>query len=120
MNPFTPYLYTKGQSPALDAQFAGARKFGKVRLGTDAIFWRSGLKLYTIPFNRVRRIFRRISSVAAKICCGRQNFDIEWIVLILADGTEVEIHIGDDAKREAEGLLDALKQTHPELEYGKV
>lgn len=120
MNEFSPYLYTKGQNEALDTQFTAAQKFGKVRVGTDTVFWRSGLRLYCIPLNRVQRIFRRVIPVVGKLCCGGQNFDIERLVLILIDGTEVDIHIGDNIKREAELLLKTLQEAHPELEYGKV
>ena len=119
MNEFTPYLYTKGADAALDAQFAAAQKFGKVRVGADTVFWRSGLRLYAIPLSRVQRIFRRVIPVFGKLCCGGRNFDIERLVLVLTDGTEVDIHVGDDVRREAEQLLKALQDAHPELEYGK-
>ena len=119
MNEFTPYLYTKGTDAALDAQLAAAQKFGKVRVGADTVFWRSGLRLYAFPLSRVQRIFRRVIPVFGKLCCGGRNFDIERLVLVLTDGTEVDIHVGDDVRREAEQLLKALQDAHPELEYGK-
>lgn len=113
------YLYKKGSDPQLDADFSAASLYGKVKPGTASLFWRFGLRWYTIPLERVERIFRRVEPVYGKLCCGGQSFIIEWLVLCLKDGTEVAVHIGDDVKKEAEALLQALKETHPQLQYGK-
>lgn len=113
------YVYTKGSDPTLDAQLAAATAYGKIRPGTTALFWKAGLRWYCIPFANVRRIFRRVEPVYGKLCCGSKSFFIERLVLILTDGTELELHIGDDVKKQAEALLLALKEAHPELQFGK-
>lgn len=113
------FLYTKGTDTSVDAQFAASRKFAKIRLGETMLFWRSALRRYVISLDRVQRIHRRIQSVAGRLCAGGKNFDIEYLVLILHDGTELQLHIGDDEKARAEALLAALKESHPEIRYGK-
>lgn len=113
------YLYQKGSDPALDADFAAASLYGKVKPGKQALFWRFGLRWYSLPLEHVQRIFRRVEPVYGKLCCGGQSFIIEWLVLLLKDGTEVVVHIGDDVKKDAEALLQALKEVHPEIQYGK-
>lgn len=113
------YLYKKGVDPQLDAQFLTAPVYGKVKPGAAALFWRFGLRWYVIPLDNVQRIFRRIEPVYGKLCCGGKSFLIEWLVLILSDGSELVIHIGDDVKKEAEALLQALKEAHPQIPYGK-
>ena len=113
-----PYVYKKKANPALDAEFAGGKDYGWVRPSQDSIFWRSGLHWYVVSLAEVQRIFRRVEQVVGRLCCGGQNFVIERLVLILKDGSEVVIHIGDDVQPAAEALLQALKDTHPELEYG--
>lgn len=113
------YIYKKGNDPELDADFLAAPVFSKVKPGSSALFWRFGLRWYTLPLDNVQRIFRRVEPVYGKLCCGGRSFLIEWLVLILKDGTEVVLHIGDDVKKEAEALLQALKDTHPEIQYGK-
>lgn len=114
-----PYLFTKGTNPALDAEFSAAPAFSKVRPGQTVLFWKSGFRWYHIPFAHVERIFRRVEHVFGRLCCGGRNFDIEYLVLLLNDETELVIHIGDDVKRQAEALLRHLKEAHPELQYGK-
>ena len=110
--------YTKGNDAALDQEFQSAVPYSKVKLGKTTLFWRFGLRWYQISLNQVQRIFRRVEQVVGRLCCGGQNFVIERLVLILKDGSEVVIHIGDDVQPAAEALLQALKDTHPELEYG--
>ena len=90
-----------------------------MRPGKSTVFWRSGLRWYAIPLSRVQRIFRRVEPVYGKLCCGGHSFIMERLVLILLDGTELELYIGDDMERKAAALLESLKQGHPELLFGK-
>ena len=113
------YIYTKGVDAALDADFASAVSYGKVRPGKTGVFWKSGLRWHYLPMDGIRRIFRRVEQVYGRLCCGGRNFVIEWLVLERIDGTEVVIHIGDDVKTKAENLLDWLKAAHPDIAYGK-
>lgn len=117
---YKQYGYTKEIDPELDADFSSAVSYGKVKPGKTAVFWKSGFRWYYIPLTEVQRIFRRIEVVHGKLCCGGHSFVIEWLVLIRNDGTEVVMHIGDDVKKKAEALLQALKDAHPEIQYGKV
>lgn len=114
------YRYHKGESAELDAQYKEAAVYGKIRLARDGLFWRHGLGQYYVPLQGISRIFRRIQEVRGKLCCGAQNFNIEYLVLILPEGEELVLHIGDDVKNRAEALLEHLKQAHPEIAYGKV
>lgn len=117
---YKPYRYTRGTNPALDAEFSAATPYGKVRPGETTLFWKSGLHWHAIPLDGIRRIFRRVEQVYGRLCCGGRNFVIEWLVLILADGSELVLHIGDDAAKQAESLLSALRVAHPQIPYGKV
>ena len=44
---------------------------------------------------------------------------MEYLVIIRKDGSELELYIGDDMEKKAAALLDFLKQSHPELAFGK-
>ena len=114
------YLYTKGLDPVLDGDFLAAETYGKVKPGKRAVFWKSGFRWYYMPLENVRQIFRRVEPVYGKLCCGGRSFLIEWLVLILHDGSEVVLHIGDDVKKQAESLLLWLKNAHPQIKFGKV
>ena len=112
-------MYTAGRDAALDADFDAARTCGKVKQGKDALFFKTGFRWYAVPFERVARIFRRMDMVYGKLCCGGRTYDIQMLVLILSDGRELEIHIGDDMNRQAEELYGAIKAAQPQILYGK-
>ena len=117
---YKPYRYTKGENPALDADFASASAYEKIRPGEASVFWKSGLRWHHIPVGKIQRVFRRVEPVYGKLCCGGRSFLIEWLVLILTDGSELVLHIGDDVQKKAEALLVHMKEHHPQIEYGKV
>ena len=114
-----PYVYKKKENAALDADFAAGKDYGWVRTGQDNLFWRSGLHWNVVSLTEVQRIFRRVEPVYGKLCCGGNSFIMEKLVLILKDGTELELYIGDDIEKTAAALLDSLKEGHPEILFGK-
>ena len=119
------YTYTRDKNAALDAQFENAVPYGKVKLAPDHIFWKAGLRWYTVPLSRVLQAYRQVEYVYGKLCCGGTNFDIQRLVLVLDDEASLELVIGDNQigdlmKRQAEALFQALQNAHPELQYGKV
>ena len=114
-----PYVYKKGMNPALDVQFSAAMDYGWVKPGQTAVFWKTGLRWYVIPLSEVDRIFRRVVPVYGKLCCGGRSYIMEYLVIIREDGSELELYIGDDMEKKATALLDFLKQSHPELAFGK-
>ena len=113
------YLYTKGVDAVLDADFDTAKDYAKVRPGRQAIFWKNGLRRYSIPVEEVQRVYRQLEPVIRRMCCGGKSYYIERLVMILKNGEELVIHIGDDVPKDAEALYEALKQLHPNLQYGK-
>ena len=113
------YIYTAGADAALDADFGAAQAVGKVKPGKTALFFKTGFKWYAVPFERVTRIFRRMEMVYGKLCCGGRTYDIQMLVLVLSDGRELEIHIGDDMSRQAEELYGAMQAAQPQVLYGK-
>lgn len=114
------YIYARGSNPAADQSYDEANTYGKVKLGGDWIFWKEGLRQCALQLTGVQRAYRRVEEVPAKLCCGRTNFDVQSLVLVLSDGNELSLKIGEGTQREAEALFAALKQAHPELEYGKI
>ena len=121
---YKPYRYNKGENPALDAEFASAVVYEKIRMGKTALFWKSGLRWYWISLEKAQRIFRRVEQVHGRLCCGGQNFIIHWLVLVLPNGEELVIHVGDDVvgtavRDQADALLASLSVSHPQIQYGK-
>ena len=114
-----PYLYTTKADPVLDAEFASAAHYENVRLGATHLFWTPLFRWYAVPVSRAQRIYRRIEDVHGRLCCGGRSFRMEKLVLILENGQELEIHIGDDVGKKAQALLEALQNNHPNILYGK-
>ena len=113
------YRYITGEDATLDADFSQAVRYEKVKLGDEHLYWKPMFRWHRIAMSQVQRIFRRVQDVQGRLCCGGRNFRIEWIVLQLKDGTELEIHLGEDVGAKAKALLEALQGKHPELQYGK-
>ncbi len=113
------FIFNRGENAALDKEFENAASFDHVKLGDNHIFWRKGFRWYVIAIEQVTRAYRRVEEVKTKVCCGPANFDIQKLMLVLKDGETQEIRIGDGTKREAEGLYSALRNSHPQLQYGK-
>lgn len=113
------YTYHNGKDQALDIEFAGAVPYGKIKLSKNVIFWKVTLRWFGVPFTDIRRVYRRVEEVNAKMCCGRASFDIQKLMLVLKDGSTLELLIGDNDRYQAQNLFQAIKEAHPDLQYGK-
>lgn len=113
------YAYTKGTDDTLDAQFSAAASYARVKLGQTLFFWKAGFRWYCIPLSQVRQIYRRVQPMHGRLCAGGHSFLIEWLAVILTDGTELEVYFGSDVDRHTQAFAQAIKDTHPEIKYGK-
>ena len=113
------YSYKKGEDLQLDHDFEQASQYGRIKIGRQAIFWRRGLGWNCVMLTDVKRAFRRIHAVDTKMCCGNVNFDTQKLVLILKEGKELELVLGDGMPKEAELMYGKLKEFAPDLMYGK-
>ena len=114
------YIYSKGTDAVLDADFSMAQAYGKVRPGQQAIFWKNGLRWYALPVANIQRFYRQLEPVIRRMCCGGKSFYIERLVLVLKNGEDLVVHIGDDIPKEAEALVAAMQKQHPQIHFGKV
>lgn len=113
------YAYHKGAEEALDTQFQKAASYGKVKLGTDTIFWKAGLRWFQLPLNLVQRAYRRVETAGARRCGGCGIYSTQKLMLVLEEGTTLELLIGENQPEKAEQLFRDLQDAHPELQYGK-
>ena len=100
-------------------EFDTAARFGNLRLGDRRLFWKSGLKRYAVELSNVRRVWRQEENVYGKLCCGGRSYVIHRLVVKPEDGKTLTLHIGDDAKAEAEALLAAIADRFPHIAIGK-
>lgn len=101
----------------LASEYKAAREIGKIRIGELRLFVRVGGKKYYIPYKDVRRCFRRVQIIPAKMCCGRGDFELENIVICGEEGELCQVQL--PGARAALALMDELKERIPEAEFGK-
>lgn len=115
---FTPLIPADTVDNAeLASEYKVARVIGKVRLGELRLFFRSGLKTYYIPYHDVRRCFRRVLLIPAKMCCGRGDFEVENLVICGEEGELAQIQL--PGERAGKALIEELERRIPEAEFGK-
>lgn len=103
-------------SPELSADYDGAARFDKLRVGALGVYFRDGLKNRFIAYEDMERAFIRIHEVNGKMCCGSTVFQYFRLVFVCG-GKEYADVISED-----EGLmdraLDRIKASAPKLAIG--
>ena len=102
---------------ALASEYKAARAIGKIRMGELRLYFRAGLKIYFIPYRDIRRCFRRVQLIPAKMCCGRGDLEIESLVVCGDSGELAQIQL--PGARAARFLMQELQERVPEAEFGK-
>ena len=100
----------------LSSEYRAAREIGKIRLGELHLFMRSGRKTYYIPYRDVRRCFRRVQLVNARMR-GGQPLQIENLVVCGDAGELMQVQL--PGSQAAVGLLEELRERIPEAEFSK-
>lgn len=115
-----PYLYVKKKDPARDADFEAGVSYGRLKLGTNTVFWELGFRWYAVELARVRRVYRRVEETLMQVGCRPGVKGIQKLMLVLDDGSTLALQIGEgDREDVAEALYASLQAAHPELQYGK-
>ena len=114
---FYPLASESAAPGELASEYKAAREIGKVRLGELHLFCRTGLKVYFIPYRDVRRCFRRVQLIPAKMCCGRGDFEVENLVVCGDAGELIQVQL--PGTKAAKILMEELQERIPEAEFGK-
>ena len=114
---FYPLVTGAEQPDGLASEYAAAREIGKVRLGELRLFLRAGFKTYYIPYAEVRRCFRRVQLIPAKMCCGRGDLEVENLVVCGGAGELIQVQL--PGTKAAKILMKELEERIPEAEFGK-
>ena len=96
---------------ALKKDYQSSREIGVIRIGEKVLFFRSHLKVYYVPYREIRRFYRRVLMVPARLCCGRGSIDVENLVLEGKDGELAQIQL--PGTRAAKELMEVLKARMP-------
>ena len=65
----------------LEPEYKAAHEIGVMRIGENHLFFRKMLKVYAIPNDQIKRCYRRVMMVPAKMCCGKGDLHVESIVI---------------------------------------
>ena len=102
-------------SSLLAPDYKSAREIGKLRLGENGLYVKSGLRTYYIPYCRIKRCFRRVMMVPAKLCCGKGELAVEN--LIVCDEAKERASVSLPGTRAAKALMEELRQRIPGAEF---
>lgn len=106
-------LTSRRDEALLEADYRRARRIGPVAAGEEILFFRRGLRLCYVPYADIRRCFRRVSEVPAKLGCCSGSYDTESLVLYTDEGELAEIALPDT--RAARALIAELKEKMPQV-----
>ena len=104
-------------SSLLQEEYKQAREIGKLRLGGQHLYFRAGLKTYYLPYADIRRYFRRVMQVPARMCCGKGNFEIENLVICGDRGELAQIQL--PGAKAAKAVMECLAELAPEAAVGR-
>ena len=102
-------------SGCLEPDYKSARQIGKLRIGENGLFVKSGFRVYHIPYERIKRCFRRVMLVPAKLCCGKGELAVEN--LIICDEARELASVSLPGTRAATALMEELQQRIPDAEF---
>lgn len=95
--------------------YKNSREIGIVRIGNECLYFRRLRKIYYIPYADIRRCFRRVMLVPAKLCCGRGDLEVENLVICTDQGEAAQIQL--PGAKAGKILLEELKQRLPNAEF---
>ncbi len=113
---FYPLTASEQPNDILESEYRLAREIGVVRLGEKTFFFRSQRKIYYVPYENIRRCFRRVQLVPARLCCGQGDLPVENFVICSAEGELAQIQL--PGERAGKALLEEMKSRVPDAEFG--
>lgn len=99
----------------LKSEYAAAHKIGIASVGEKIFFFKKGFKVYYIPYTDIKRAFRRVYLVPAKMCCASGELQVEYLALWSEAGEIAQIAL--PGKKAAEILIKEMKEKAPEIDY---
>lgn len=103
----------------LEPEYTAGEDFTPAKLGAAHFFFKSGRKVYYMPYDAVTRCFRRVELVNARMGCCNQGIPMESVVICGAEERELaQIRVGSE--RMSKALLEALSQRCPNAQIGYV
>ena len=107
----------EGLDPAaLAADYEGAERFDKLRVGALAVYYRDGFRIKAVPYARMERAFIRVQQVRGRLCCGETTF-VYFRMVFLVGGKEICDNISEDEKA-MDAALAKIHEMAPDVPVG--
>ena len=111
------------EEAVLQEDYRNAHKIGVLSIGDAFLYFRIRLRTYFIPFTDIRRCFRRVMLVPARMCCGRGDLQVENLVICGDAGELAQIQLpgekaGKAALAELREKIPGALFTKPEEDAG--
>jgi len=100
---------------SLHKDYKTARQIGILRLGETCLYFKKGLVAYYIPYQDIRRCFRRVLLVPVKMCCVKGELQVENLVVCTEAGEIAQIQL--PGTKAAKLLIDELKVKLPKVDF---
>lgn len=114
---FYPLTDVTKEPEGLREEYKAGREIGKIHLGETHFFFRSMGKVFYIPYTEIRRYFRRVMMVPAKLCCGKGEFQMEHLVICGDAGELAQIEL--PGTQAAKALMESMEKLAPDAVSGK-
>lgn len=99
---------------SLKQSLKNGHTIGAVTVSKERIFVKKGLGYYHIAYDEAQKIFRRVRSLHANICCGDGDIEVEYLVIMANDTELMEITL--PGKKAAQMLIEELRAVAPSLD----
>lgn len=99
----------------MEQDYKAGRAIGIVRLGKEHLYFRRIRKIYYVPYTDIRRCFRRVMQVPAKLCCGRGDLEVENLVICTDQGEVAQLQM--PGAKAGKILLEELKNRMPDIAF---
>ncbi len=113
---FYPMSGSESDRERLSAEYKAGRRIGKISLGETWFFFRSAYRIYYIPYTDIRRYFRRVLLVPARMCCGKGELEVEYFVICGEDGELAQIQL--PGSRAGKALMEDMAKRAPDAAVG--
>lgn len=101
--------------PTLTDEYKAGHEIGVIRVGKNNLFFKRRLKHYVIPFEEIKRMYRRVLLVPARMCCGKGDLAIENLVVCTDAGEAAVIQL--PGTKAAKALIEELKELLPWVDF---
>ena len=105
------------------AEYKAGHRIGALSLGSGALFFRKALTVYVVPYTKIRRYFRRVLAIPARIgCCAGGELRVESLVVCVSDASGAEreaAQIQLPGERAAKIVMSELRRLAPDAASGK-